>query len=108
MAVATGRSIRAVRAAPYVETLYEFLHLQQQDRIEELRERGRALQSASLMALAFHEPKRLQEEHRRLMVDSGLTVPPAVSREHALALVAEVGQIDNAGGWTETPREGAK
>lgn len=59
------------------------------------------------MALAFHEPKRLQEEHRRLLVDAGLTVPPAVSREHALALVQEVGQIDKTDGWTEMPRESA-
>lgn len=89
----------AVARAPYRETLYEFYHLQQIDRVDDLRVRGRSLHLAGLVALAFHEPKRLTDEHRSLLVAAGMTTPPDTARADALAFIAEIAKADAAGAW---------
>lgn len=99
VSVATGQPPVALWRAPYRRTLYEFYHLDQQDRFEDLRARSRAIYAASLMSLAFNEPKRIGDEHRRLLADMGRTVSDDDARANHLALIAEVEQVDRAGGW---------
>jgi hypothetical protein len=91
--------VATVLRAPYYRTLWTYYHLQQHDRIDELRERGRALHLGGLMAFAFNDPKKLRDEHQRLLVDAGMVPTVDTSREQALALIADVERVDKAGGW---------
>jgi hypothetical protein len=99
VSVATGQSPGALWRAPYRRTLYEFYHLEQIERFEDLRTRGRAIQEASLMALAFHDPKRLPQEHRRLLAELAPPISDAQARADAAALIADVARVDRAGAW---------
>lgn len=49
------------------------------------------------MALAFHEPKKLNEESRKLMTSAGLVVVATVADHDAL--IKELRTIDAAGAW---------
>lgn len=71
---------------PYHRTLWIFLQLKEQDRIDELMQRGRTLNNAGLTAIAFHEPKKLADEHHSLMKDLGMVRSP----DEALANAADV------------------
>lgn len=92
----------ALLRAPYHQTVWAYCHLLQRDRLEDLRDRGRELRTAGLMTLAFHEPKKLNEEHQRLLAAAGLLGAPESpddARARALALVADVARVDSAGAW---------
>jgi hypothetical protein len=80
--------------APYYRTLWTFLHLQQRERIDDLLSRGRALHGASLSAIAFHEPKRLSDEQRRLMEDAGQVPTPETTLKAAEWIIDAVATLD--------------
>jgi hypothetical protein len=100
--MATGQAPAAVWRAPYRRTLHAFYHIQQHDRFGDLRARGNALHLSSLMALAFHEPKRLNEEHQRLLADAGFFASPEDARSEAMKLADEIRAIDTIGAWEAT------
>lgn len=96
VSVATGQAPAALWHAPYRRTLYEFYHLDQQDRLADIRSRGQALHMSTLMALAFHEPKRLREEHQRLLADAGLLPSADEMRAAGESMLQELVEA----GWT--------
>lgn len=57
----TGRSLREVADDSYAVTLYTFLQMQERSRIDRLLTEGNRIDQASLVAFAFHEPKKLAE-----------------------------------------------
>lgn len=99
VAMATGQPPAAVWRAPYRQTLHAFFHIQQTDRFADLRTRGNALHLASLVGIAFHEPKRLNDAHQKLLADAGFFLSPEASKTEAMKLVDEIRALDAAGGW---------
>lgn len=93
----------AVADAPYHRTLWTHYQLRQREALDELRARGRQLSGAALNAMGFHEPKKLQAEHERLMSDirarSGEQPTVDEIRAHALALMMDIQRADDAGAW---------
>jgi hypothetical protein len=94
VAVATSRSVASVARDNYVLTLWTFHHLQQLDYVESLHERGRQLNLGGLVAAAFHDPKRLGDEHRQLQADSGLLPSPDDAKESAQDIIRMVADLD--------------
>ena len=92
------RDVSSVAGDPYVLTLWTFFHLDQHERVDSIKERGRALNLGSLMAIAFHEPKRLNDEQRRLLADAGMLPSPEAARERALPIIEAVAAMDRAEG----------
>jgi hypothetical protein len=89
VACATGRSLRKVARAPYHRTLYEFVQLLEQERIAGLLHRIQALNTASLNAIAWNEPKKLREQYEVIERDMG-SLP---TRDEALARGMETIEI---------------
>lgn len=99
VAIDTSTDVAIVLAAPYARTRWTYLHLLQRELLGDIDRRSHALYAASLMTMGFHEPKRLGDEHRRLLVDAKMVAPVEESRALALALVADVARVDTAGAW---------
>ena len=101
VATATHQDVAVVLRAPYHRTLWTHCHLRQRARLDDIRDRGRELRTAGLMALSFHEPWKLSQEHQRLLSSLNLDSAESVddARARALALVADVAKADSAGGW---------
>lgn len=78
-------------------TLWSHEHQQQQDYFDGLRDRGKAINGASLMSLAFHEPKRLNEESRKLMSSAGLV--KIATPDEAAQLVKEMRALEARGAF---------
>jgi hypothetical protein len=92
------RDVVDVAGDPYVRTLWTFFHLEQHERVDDIKLRGRALQLGGLMAIAFHEPKRLNDEQRRLLADAGMLPSPDAAKERATPIIAAVAAMDRAEG----------
>jgi hypothetical protein len=101
VATATHCPVEAVLRAPYARTRWTFLHLDQAERLDELRDRGRAINQAGLMSLAVNEPRRLQDEHRRLLADLGQIPTPAAALKRAEGIITAVAALDLAEGRTK-------
>lgn len=99
MAVATGTDVDVVRRKPYARVLWTFLHIEQQEYLDGLQQRSRALYAAMLTNFAMHEPKHLVEENRKFSVEAGLVAPVEVSRDSARALLADMQRADQLGAW---------
>jgi hypothetical protein len=97
VAVATSRDVASVAHDPYVRTLWTHEHLSQRDYFDGLRKRGDQINQASLLALGFHEPKKLGDESRKLMASAGLV--KIASPDEARALIAEMKLLDATGAW---------
>jgi hypothetical protein len=85
---------RSIARVPYIRTLWAFLHICQQERLDALKVRSQQLALGTLIMLAFHKPDALNEVRQTLMVDAGLT--PTL--EHVLAtsqgILADVAKLD--------------
>ena len=77
---------------PYYRTLWTWVQLQEHERIEEIAERSRMLHMAGLLAIAFHEPKKLADEHHRLLKDSGMLPTPDEAIENVQDVIAMMRQ----------------
>lgn len=99
VAIDTGTDIARILAAPYARTRWTYLHLLQRELLTDIDRRSHALYGASLMTMGFHEPKRLGDERRRLLVDAKMVAPVEESHALALALVADVARVDRADAW---------
>jgi hypothetical protein len=77
-----GPSFLEVARQPYALTLYLFCVLIDHDRIQAAIDTNRRLDSASLMAVAFHEPKNLKKIERSLSGKPSL--PSAEDRKAAM------------------------
>lgn len=100
VATATHQPPIAVWRAPYRRTLYEFFHLEQADHFADLRRRDGDLHRAGLFAMAFHEPKRLDGEYRKLLTE--LRPPIAMpTPDDARAFLDQIMTLDRAGAWKE-------
>ena len=64
VARAYGQPALAVARAPFAETAWSFLQLLTLERFDALTRDGEGLQAASRVAIAFHEPRKLEAEHR--------------------------------------------
>lgn len=99
VAVATHGDVIAVARAPYVRTLWTFLHMCQQERLESIRDRARALSLATLIMLAYHKPIGLQDVQRQLRDEAGFNPPidqVIAEREALLADIAKLDAIERA------------
>lgn len=67
VARAFHRDPHAVAAEPFARTAWSLLELLEVERIESLAEDGDRLREASLTAIAYHEPKRLEDERKHLL-----------------------------------------
>jgi len=86
VAKGTGTSFKIQAREDYAVTLYTFLQLEQAKKLDSLLEEGGRIEQASLMAIAFHEPKKLKgasEALRRKIMN----VP---DRATAIRLAAEI------------------
>lgn len=83
---------------PYAHTLWMYYQLEEHQRIDRFAERARSLDLASLVALSFHEPKKLGDANQQLLDDARLTP----SADDALAAAEETIQamklLDAGGG----------
>ena len=80
----TGQPFRAVAEESYAVTLYQFMQLQDMQRIERVQELGKRLDVAALSAVAFHEPAKLKDAEREYRDQAGLNL----TRDEALATAA--------------------
>lgn len=101
VAMATAQAPSAVWRAPYRRTLHEYFHIQQQDRFADLRARGNALHLASLVGLAVNEPKKLNDEHQRLLMEAGFFPSVETSKNEAIEFAKELLVIDKNNEWHE-------
>jgi hypothetical protein len=69
VAVATGRSLFALAEVPLHEVVYEFLRMQEVERIEGLQRRKQAIDDAYLTMYAVNKPTLLEAENRKLNRD---------------------------------------
>lgn len=91
---------------PYYRTLWTFLRLREHERIDGLLRRAEQLRLAGLLAIAFHDPKRLADEDHRLKTDLGM-IPTTEQLESKVAdVVAAVRAI--AAGELKTTVLGAE
>lgn len=90
VAATHGRPFPAVAREPYALTLYTFAQLQEHERIMGLVDRFRALETAGLLAFAFHEPKRLGDVYHELRREAGALPSDAESRALADEIIAAV------------------
>jgi hypothetical protein len=101
VAMATAADVVAIARAPYRRTLWTFLHLQQADRVDDLRQRGRELRLAALMTLVAYEPGKLRDADAQLATDAGRVPPPETVRVRALELLADVQKVNEMTGWVK-------
>lgn len=80
--------------APYHVTLWTYLHLQQREKLEGFKDRGHALYVASLMTYAFHDPKKLNDEHQRLLASAGQVPTPEAAIRRAEGIIQAVAKLD--------------
>ena len=84
----TGQSVRSVAKESYAVTLWTFKQLQDIGRIERVKSLGERIDTAALMAMAFHEPKTLQDAEREYRRQAGLDM----TREQAIAQAERAAQ----------------
>lgn len=77
----------------YARTLWTYLQLLEIERIDELKERGKQINIAGLMAIAFAEPKKLADEHHRWMTDIGMTASPDEVLDRAQSVIAVMARV---------------
>lgn len=70
-ATATGQSVRAVAAESFALTLWTWGVLRQRDREQTVERMGERTDLAGLMAVAFHEPAKLQQAELRYLAAAG-------------------------------------
>lgn len=79
---------------PYYRTLWTYLQLQEVERIDALKKRGNELHVAGLLAIAFHEPKKLGDEYHRWMDELGMLPTAEEAIDRAQDVIAAVQALD--------------
>lgn len=97
VATTYGQSPMVVDAWPFALTLYWFFQITEHERISTLMERFREMSFAGLVALAFHEPKKLVDAQRELQHEAGMFDSVDADRAKAAQMLADLGTIN----WTE-------
>jgi hypothetical protein len=75
VAVATGRPVLAIARESYALTLWTWAHLEQQRDIERALARGDRFDAAGLMAVALHDPKKLDPLRDEFVRSLGVRTP---------------------------------
>ena len=70
-ATATGQSVRAVAAESFALTLWTWGILKQREREQAVERLGERTDLAGLVAVAFHEPAKLQQAELRYLAAAG-------------------------------------
>lgn len=70
-ATATGQSVRAVAAESFALTLWTWGVLRQREREAAVERMGERTDLAGLIAVAFHEPAKLQQAELRYLAAAG-------------------------------------
>jgi hypothetical protein len=70
--LATGQRVADVALQPFADTALTMLHLLERERVEQLDAEARELRLVERVALAFHEPQRLNDERRGFLDRAGL------------------------------------
>lgn len=92
VARAFGQPPLAVARAPFVETAWGAAQLGTLERLDALARDSEGLQAATRTAIAFHEPRKLEEERRALLTrlhtgPNNARSTPAEARARARALI---------------------
>lgn len=81
VARAFGRDPHDVAAEPFARTAWSYLELVEAERLDGLARDADALMGASLTAMAFHDPKRLDGARRDLLARMRtVSTPDALAR----------------------------
>ncbi|MBI2407495.1 MAG: hypothetical protein HYV19_04250 [Gemmatimonadetes bacterium] len=88
----------AVARAPFAETAWAALQLATLERVDALTRDSEALHAATRNALAFHEPRKLEEERRALLQLVRPQVSASDAKARALRLVRSGAMNDLEGG----------
>lgn len=83
---------------PYAHTLWMYYQLEEHTRIDRFAERAGSLDLASLVALAFHEPKKLGDANQQLLDDAHLTPSADDALAAAQETIEAMKQLDAGGG----------
>lgn len=98
----TGRSVREVAAESFALTLWTWGELRQMEREATVERLGERTDLAGLMAVAFHEPSKLQQAELRYLSAAGrLSTMLEQTRERLLA-VAHRAEAAQAAAMTTT------
>jgi hypothetical protein len=79
---------------PFHETLYTYYHLQEHQRFDVLMRDAEGLQSAKRTAIAFHQPKDLEDERRDLLSRFGGQPSHDDALERGLKMLKDLQEID--------------
>lgn len=92
VARAFGQDPIALGVRPFAAAAWTFLTLMETEEFDLLQDDGAALRQASLTAIAFHEPRKLEGEHRsllqRMRAETSLSVSEA--KDRALKMLARM------------------
>lgn len=97
VASAYSRPFMDVAREPFALTLFCFLLISEHERINGLLTKFRDLNVAGLQAVAFHEPKKLQDASRDLQREAGMLEDPSAARARGEAMLAELAGVE----WRE-------
>lgn len=87
VASALSQPVLAVAGQPYALTLWTFGRLREIERFREINTMGDRLHLASLTAFAYHEPKKLSQEHQRFERLAGLLPSIEETKAKGLAIL---------------------
>lgn len=107
-AIATGQSVRAVAAESFALTLWTWGVLKQREREAQIERMGERTDLAGLVAVAFHEPNKLQQAELRYLAAAGrLSSMLEQTKTRLTRLAAQMEQAtQQAGQQAATPQEG--
>lgn len=76
---------------PWMFTLYTYFQITERERGRQWTERMQRIEAATLMALAFHEPKRLADERSAAIAAASATAADTeTARARGLAMLADM------------------
>lgn len=84
-----GRPVRDVLAEPYALTLWSWGQCHAMQREDRVTRMGERTDLAGLVALAFHEPGKLQTAERRYLKAAGMLQPMQDQQKARLAQLRE-------------------
>lgn len=82
----------AVAASPFAATAWSFLTLLEVEEFEHLSEDAASLSNANRLAIAFHEPKKLEAERQSLLgrMRAVATISVADAKARGLEMVQKI------------------
>jgi hypothetical protein len=107
VAAATGRSAAVVGREALALNLWTWFELHTMEEEARVQRLGERVDLAGMVAMGFHEPKKLDTQHRRYLREAGLLAPMlAAAQATALETVAKVRAAEARGSRARPARRG--